>query len=103
MAKKANGKGRKTSGGAKKAGANTGRGWSTAHITSMKGSGGAKKAAVNMGRDGTITRFVREAIAAGKGIADVSKAACKKFDSDKINKGYVSWHRSQMRSAGMSV
>jgi hypothetical protein len=61
----------------------------------------AKTNGDGMGREGTVTRFVREALKAGKEIGKVSELASKKFDNDKINKSYVSWHRSQMRKLGL--
>ena len=66
-----------------------------------KKTNGTKSVGDGMGREGTVTRFVREQLVAGKEVAKVSELASKKFDNDKIGKAYVSWHRSQMKRLGI--
>jgi hypothetical protein len=67
---------------------------------------GAKKTPAKKGdssgpRPGTIAAFCVERFAAGDEVADVVKAAVKKFPDSKASEpGYVSWHRWNAKKKG---
>lgn len=61
----------------------------------------AKVPGDGLGREGTIGRFICEAVVAGGDNKKVSEAASKKFGNKKITAGYVSWWRNKLRRTGV--
>ena len=60
-----------------------------------------KKEKAGAPREGSVARYIFDAIVAGKENEDIAKAASKKFGNQKINKSYVQWWRHRFEQTGL--